>query len=135
MSQQQGPPGPNHIHATGTSLTNQRDLKKWQEFDSYLSFRGNNCITAQGYQNILNNHTVISQQIANLDTTTMAAAAAQDAKEIRKKVKVIRSAAELSVEAQPLLAAIQQVQQQLHQTQEQLGAIQANQNQCLCAIM
>ena len=96
---------------------------------------GGYCITAQGYQNILNNHTVLSHQIANLDTTTMAAAAARDANEIGKKVKIIRSAAELSVEAQPLLAAIQQLQQQQHQTQEQLRAIQAKQDQCSCAIM
>ena len=51
------------------------------------------------------------------------------------QVKVIRSAAELSVEAQPLLAAIQQLQQQQHQQhQEQLHAIAAS-KQCSCTIM
>lgn len=133
MSHQQGPPGPDHIHARGTSSMNHRN-RDWQAFDSTMSAYGY-CITAQGYQNLLNNHTVLSHQIANLDTATMAAAAARDANEIGKKVKIIRSAAELSVEAQPLLAAIQQLQQQQHQTQEQLRAIQAKQDQCSCAIM
>ena len=53
---------------------------------------------------------------------------AKDAKEIKKKVKVIRSAAELSTEAKPILGAIQQLQlqqqQQLQQLQQQLSSIQ-----------
>ena len=125
MSQHQGPPGPNHIYGQGTAGHYARP-------DAYDIATTLNCrgLTQLGFQHLLNNQAVLSHQVANLDTTTMAAAAARDAKEIGKKVKVIRSAAELSAEAQPLLAAIQQLQQQQHQTQEQLRAIQANQGCC-----
>lgn len=139
MNQPQGPPGPAHLYTTTQAITSEvriqqgtGDVAQTNTYQGYLDIAG---ITPQGYQHLLNNHAVLSHQIANLDTTTMAAAAARDAEEISKKVKVIRSAAELSEQAQPLLAAIQQLQHQQHQQQEQLRAIEANLKQCSCTIM
>ena len=42
-----------------------------------------------GHQRLLNNHAVLHNQLANLDTNTMAAAAARDSKEIGEKAKEI----------------------------------------------
>ena len=99
-------------------------------------------VTPNGFQHILDNHTVLSVQIANLDTSAMAAAAARNTAEIEasakvahKKAKVISSAAELSVQAQPLLEAIQQLQQSVQAVDQRLNALQASQGQCKCTIM
>ena len=85
---------------------------------------------------------MLSVQIANLDTSAMAAAAARNTAEIEasakvahKKAKVISSAAELSVQAQPLLEAIQQLQQSVQAVDQRLNALQASQGQCKCTIM
>ena len=90
MSRPQGPPGPDHLYTNTETITREVWYKKGpgdvcatQSFQGYLELVG---ITPQGYQHLLNNQIVLSHQVANLDTTTMAAAAARDAKEISKKV-------------------------------------------------
>ena len=92
-------------------------------------------LTPKGYQRLLNNQAVLSHQLVNLDTTALAAAAAHGAAEVKVNAKLVASAAELSVQAQPLLHAIQQQTQLLQQQNQRLDAIQANQDKCGCAIM
>ena len=111
-------------------------------------------ITPSGYQHLLDNQAVLAHKLTNLDVTALAAAAARGAAEVKDvaaevklNAKLVSSAAELSVQAQPLLHAIQQqtqavtqlLQQQNHAQNQRLDAIQAmiqaNQDTCACAIM
>ena len=84
MSHQQGLPQgiPHHLHTQ--SLGVSTDIRN----ETGDVSRTGSGITPGGYQRLLDNHAVLNNQIANLDTTTMAAAAARDAKEIGEKVKV-----------------------------------------------
>ena len=101
-------------------------------------------LTAKGHQHLLDNQVVICDRIAKLDTASLAARADHDGNQIKALAgqakaytKIAASAAELTVQAQPLLAAIQQLGDsqglQMKQMQAQLDAIQAA--QCSCTIM
>jgi len=97
-------------------------------------------LTAKGHQHLLDNQVVICDRIAKLDTASLAARADVDANQIKAlagqakaHTEIAASAAELTVQAQPLLAAIQEQGLQMKQMQAQLDAIQAA--QCSCTIM
>ena len=97
-------------------------------------------LTAKGHQHLLDNQVVICDRIAKLDTASLAARADDDANQIKAlagqakaHTEIAASAAELTVQAQPLLAAIQEQGLQMKQMQAQLDAIQAA--QCSCTIM
>ena len=95
---------------------------------------------------VMNNQAVLSHQITTLDPTSILAATARSAAEVKAatarsaaEVKVnaelVSSAAELSVQAQPLLHAIQLLQQGQQQQNERLDGIHNQLNQCSCAII
>ena len=126
-------------------------------------------VTGTGYQHLLNNqsvihdtiaanHVALCDRVARLDTASLAARADHNGSKIvalaakaDADAKVAAAAAELTVHAEPLLAAIQrqgaaaavdaaaaqqhreQHREQMQKMQAQLDAIQAQ--QCTCAVM
>ena len=130
--------------------------------DNLRTYSSPSGATALGYQHLLDNHAVIHDQIAanhavlcdrvaGLDTASLAAQADHNGSKIsalatqaEADAKVAAAAAELTVQAEPLLAAIreqgaaaQQHREQLQKMQAQLDsnfdAIQAQ--QCTCTVM